>query len=195
MGMHLGLIAAKAPVAKLKAAFLTVCPQFELVATKEDFNHADEIWAWKEANEEFVSAADWSMDTPGKSVYMFWQDGPWALLLDPEYTLASDEDVLLDLSSELGTVLSFVVESASGCAFFWCLENGSLRRKICNSDGEIEIDGEPLAEESGIDPNSFYMDETESLWKAFGIAPHEKFQSPIGCVAVSVIDRTDYNDD
>ena len=193
--MHLGLIAAKTSVAKLKAGLLSACPQFDLVATKEDFVNADEMWAWKDANEEFVSAADWSTETPGKSVYMLWEDGPWALLLDPEYTLASNEDLLHALSSELGTVLSFVVESAGGCAFFWCSENGSLRRKICNSDGEIMLDGEPLAEESGIDANSYYMEETELLWRAFGIAPYDRFESPNGCVAISVIDRTDYNDD
>ncbi|MBL8814566.1 MAG: hypothetical protein JNL58_00955 [Planctomyces sp.] len=195
MGMHLGLIAAKTSIAKLKAAFLSACPQLDLVATKEDFVNADEMWAWKDANEEFVTAADWDAGKPGKSVYMFWQDGAWALLLDSEYTRSSDEEALHALSSKLGIVLSFVVESAGGCAFFWCFENGSPRRKIFNSDGEMTIDGEPLTEESGIDANRYYMDETEMLWHAFGIAPYERFKSPDGCVAISVIDRTDYSAD
>ncbi|QDU97328.1 hypothetical protein [Lignipirellula cremea] len=194
MGMHIGLVAAQTSVAELSAALLKACPNLELVASQKEFASADDLWAWKEANEQFVSAADWSQDTPGKSVYMFWQDGPWAILLDPDYTLASNDNLLQTLSSTFGKVLSFVVESAGGCAFFWCYENGVQRRQISNTDGEVTLEGEPLAEETGIDANNYYMEETEALWRAFGIAPYERLESAVGCIAISVIDRTDYSD-
>lgn len=193
MGMHLGLIVVKTSVENLKDAFLASCPELELVDSKDDFASADEVWAWKGANEQFVSAAAWSKDNPGKSVYLFWQDKRWALLLDSDYTHATNKTLLTKLSEKLDRALSFVVESAGGCAFFWCFENGTLRRQICNNNGEIEMAGQPLAEEDGIDASQYYMDETEALWRAFGIAPNDCLQSPSGCLAISVIDRTDYS--
>jgi hypothetical protein len=38
------------------------------------------------------------------------------------------------------------------------------------------------------------MDETEALWKAFGLSPYEAMQKTAGCQAICVIDHTDYND-
>lgn len=192
MGMHVGLVVAETPVEKLKEAFLAQCPQLELVETKTDFTHVDELWQWKDANEVFVSAADWSHENPGKSVYVFWQDKNWAMMLDPEYVFASDESLLSELSNEFGQALSFIVESAGGVACFWCYQNGTLRRQISYHDGEMEFAGEPLPQEEGIDVNNYYMDETEALWRAFGLRPHESLNSR-QCVAISVIDRSDYS--
>jgi hypothetical protein len=193
MGMHIGMVAAKTSVRTLRDAFLRAWPTFELVAAAEKFSEADAMWRWKQDNEEFVSAADWRQDNPGKSVYMFWQDGEWALLFDPSYTVASAEKELAHLSKELSSVLSFVVETAGGCALFWCFDNGNLRRHIRYTDGEVVLVGEPLAEETGIDVNQYYMAETEMLWKAYGMSPYDRFSSPIGCQAISVIDHTDYS--
>ncbi|QDU74144.1 hypothetical protein Pan97_11490 [Bremerella volcania] len=195
MGMHIGLIVAETSVEALKDAFLAQCPHLEVVATKDDFGSIDDVWAWREANSQFVSAADWSKDNPGKTVYLFWQDLTWAMLLDSEYVYASDGDLLARLSQQFNRTLSFVVESAGGCASFWCYDNGTQLRQINYFDGEVELAGQPLAEEEGIDVNNYYMDETEALWRAFGIDPVKCLQSSKECLAISVIDRTDYSRD
>jgi hypothetical protein len=93
----------------------------------------------------------------------------------------------------MGTVLSFVVESAGGSAFFWCAKDGKILRKISNSDTDVALEGNPLPEEKGIDVSNYYMDETESLWKAFGLSPYEVMSSSEGCEAICVIDHTDYS--
>jgi len=190
--MHIGLIAVKTSVAKFRDSFNRTWPQFETVASASNFPDASAVWDWKESHEEFASAAKWSKENPGKSVYLFWTDGLWTIMMDPDYCLASDEEGLRRLSTQLGTVLSFVVETAGGSAFFWCFQGGKLLRMISNSDGDISMDGEPLPEEIGIDVNNYYMDETKSLWKAFGLSPYEVMESSEGCEAICVVDHTDY---
>jgi hypothetical protein len=192
MGMHIGLIAAKTPAQRLREAFSNTWPEFEVVATGDNFATPEEVRTWISSHEQFVSAADWTRDNPGRTAFVLWQDGPWAVLMDSSYTLASDEEKLKVLSSQLGTVMSFVVETAGGCAFFWSCENGQLRRKIGNSDGDVTNEGEPLAEEAGIDTNHYYMSETEALWKAFGLSSLDGIPRLEGCQAVCVVDHTDY---
>src|ERR1022692_3234048 len=162
MGMHIGLIAAKASVAQFRMAFSHAWTKFEIVASNDNFHDANALWAWKKSHEQFVSAAKWTKDDPGREVYAFWRDGPWAIMTDESYTLASDEESLKILSDALGTVLSFVVETAGGCAFFWCFENGKLRRKISNADADITTEGDCLPQEAGIDISNYYMEETEA---------------------------------
>src|SRR6266496_1844775 len=130
MGMHTGMIAAKVPVSRLRDELLQLYPQYELVASEENLSDWDAVWVWQKAHEQFVSAADWAPSNPGKSVYIFWQDGPWAIMNDPSYIHAADPEKLCTLSASAGLVLSLVVESAGGCAMFCCFENGKLRRWI-----------------------------------------------------------------
>ena len=114
MGMHIGLVAARTTVAQLRDAFSRAWTNFEIITSDDNLPDADAMWAWKEVHEQFVSAKDWTKDNPGREVYAFWQDGPWAVMMDPTYVLASDEKGLKVLSSQLGTVVSFVVETAGG---------------------------------------------------------------------------------
>jgi hypothetical protein len=193
MGMHIGLVAVKAPVAQFRAAFSRTWTKFEIVAVAETLQDANAMWAWKESHEQVVSAADWSEENPGKEVYVFWQDGAWGVMMDSSYTLASDEEALKDLSTQLGTVVSFIVETAGGCADFWCFVNGSLRRNICNDGTAVSTQGEPLPEEAGIDVSHYYMEESEALWKALGLSPYEQMPTSVSCQALCVVDRTDYN--
>jgi len=192
MGMHIGLVAAKGSVAQFRDAFSIVWPQLEIVASAENFPDPNAMWQWKESHEEFVSAADWTKDNASRQVYCFWQDGPWAVLLDESYLLSSDEEALKVLSSKVGTVLTFVVETAGGCAFFACYENGTLRREISYNDGEVSTDGEPLPEETGINVNHYYMNETEALWNAFGFSRYDEMPTSEECQAICVVDHTDY---
>jgi len=194
MGMHIGLVAAKASVDEFRDAFTSAWPQLEVVASEENLPDPNAMWEWKYSQEQFASAADWTKDNPGREVYCFWQDGPWAVMMDSSYTLASDEDALKVLSSKIGTVLSFVVETAGRCAFFACYENGMLRRQINYNDGHVSTEGEPLPEENGIDVNNYDMDETETLWKAFGFSRYEEMPTSEGCQAICVIDHTNYGE-
>jgi hypothetical protein len=193
MGMHFGLIAARVSVEELRAAFLRTWPEYEVVATGNGFANSDAVWSWMKSHEEFVSSANWTKDNPGKTTYAFWRDGRWAVLLDLTYVLVGDEEKLGALSSQLGTVVSFCVETAGGSAAFWCYESGRLRRTINYSDGDMTHEGEPLTEEAGIDINCYYMAETEALMRAFGLSSPDEIPLLNECQAVSVIDHTDYS--
>jgi len=193
MGMHMGLVAAKTSVANFREAFPRTWTKFEIVAMEDHLPDANAMRAWWKSHERFVSGADWTMDNPGKEVFAFWQDGPWAVMLDCSYVLASDDDRLKDLSNLFGAVLSFAVETAGGCAFFSCFENGQMRRKINNINADVTSEGEPMPEEAGIDISKYYMDETEALWKAFGMdSDMEGEPTQQGYQAICVIDHTDY---
>src|SRR5262245_5187292 len=109
MGMHIGLVCARTTVSQFREAFCRTWPRFELVDTVANLPDMDAGWAWKEGHEKFISAAEWTKENPGREVYLFWQDGPWAIMMDSSYTLASDEDGLSILSSQFGMVLSFIV--------------------------------------------------------------------------------------
>jgi hypothetical protein len=193
MGMHFGLVAVKAPLARLREVFPEVWNKFEVVASAENFTDLETVWTWMEANEHFVSAAAWTKENPGTQSCVFCQDGPWAVLMDPSYTLASDEDALKKLSEHCGIVLSFVVETAGGCAFFWCYEAGTVRRSIIMPDAEVTFVGEPMPEETGIDVSHYYMEETKALMAAFGLTPIEELPNLATAVAIAVADRTDYS--
>ena len=139
--------------------------------------------------------ADMRPDNPGTEVIAFWQDGPWALFTDGSYVLPSDDERLATLSTRFPTVLSFIVESASGSAHFACFERGKCRRKIANTDREVAVEGDPLPEEAVIAIAHYYMDESERLARAFGLSSLE-YGDGISTwkdfSAICAIDRTDY---
>jgi hypothetical protein len=167
--------------------------EFEVVASAGPFEDAEEMWAWKKEHERFVSAADWSKENPGREAYALWREGPWAVLVDESYTLSADEEQMAALSERLGTVVSFVVETAGGCAMFQCFERGRLRRRIDYTDGAVTAEGEPLPEEAGIDVGRYYMDESEALARALGLSLcYEDASGVEGWQTVCVVDRTDY---
>jgi hypothetical protein len=184
MGMHLGLVAVKTTVPLLREAFFRTWPHFELVIANDDLADGDAVSKWQQTQQKPGSAM---------GVFAFWQEGPWAVLLDPTYVLASDETALKSLSAEFGTVASFVVETTSGSAFFCYCVNGSLRRKISNDDSVLSTAGEPIPEEAGLDVSRFYMNETEALWTAFGISPYQAMDGAVRFQAICVLDRTDYS--
>lgn len=194
MGMHIGLVAAKTTVPRLRDAFLRAWPSYQLAESADHLKDPQEAEQWQKAHARRVTAAQWGPDNPEKMVFVFWQDGPWAAFMDESYVLAMDEPALVLLSGELGTVISFAVETAGGCAFFRCFENGQLRRSIDNSDGKMTSQGDPLPQEAGIDTANYYMDETEQLAHAFGLVPFDRMPTSSDLQAISVIDKTDYGE-
>lgn len=193
MGMHFSLVAVKASVHQLQEAFSEVWPSLHIVDSARGLDTPEAFFAWMSDNERFVSAAEWTVENPGTEAFAFFQDGPWGLLYDPSYVLAADEAALQELSNRFGTALSFVVQTTSGCAFFWCYENGQFRRSILTSDGPTELLGESLPEEAGLDVQHYYMDETEALMAAFGLAPLDQQPLVSSAIAIAVEDRTDYD--
>lgn len=191
--MHFGLLAVRADIHSLREAFPQIWPNLEVVDSADGFETRDAFWAWMRDSEQFVSAAEWTREQPGTETYALFQDGPWSLLFDESYTLASDEAALQVLSQRFGTALSFVVETAGGCAYFWCYENGSLRRSILTSDGTTQLVGDRLPQEEGVDVDHYYMDEAEALMAAFGLAPVDEQPRDAQAIALAVVDRTDYS--
>ncbi len=193
MGMHFGLIAVNAPLSEFRAAFSETWPKLEVTASADGFGSTDDIWSWKSANERFISAKDWTKETPGTEVYILCQNGPWAVLMDFTYVLAGDEAALQKLSSRFGSTLSFIVETTGGCAYFWCYESGQLRRMIQYANGESKSSGTALPQEKDINVEYYYMDETERLMQAFGLSKPENLLVPSTAVAIATADRTDYS--
>lgn len=192
MGMHFGLVAIKASVSEFKSIFPTLWPAYEITSSAEGFSSADAVWAWMKEHEKFVSAAAWTRENPGTHCIALSQDGPWAVMMDSSYVLASDENALKRLSEQYSPVLSFVVESAGGCAFFTYYDSGRLCRSISNAgEEEIKVEGTPLTEEKGIALDDFYMDETEALMRAFGLSDNLPIVGTT--IAIALTDRTDYS--
>lgn len=186
MGIHIGFIAANATRAELRQAFSEIWPTFAVVASEEAFRDADAVRQWREV-QETVGAAGRRRG----EVLVFRQHGCWATMENPSYAFAEDEEGVRKLSATLRTrVVSFVVETAGGSAFFWCFDDGKLRRKIFENDAPVETGGEPLAEEAGLPADRFYMNEVEALWNALGLTPSEWLASSADCEAIHVVART-----
>lgn len=192
MGMHVGLVAARTTVSELRGAFAETFRYLDRVDSA-DFTNAAEMKRWVEAHRHSVSATEWRPDNRGTDAIAFWQDGPWAVFGDPSYVLPSDDEGLAALSTRY-TVLSFVVESAGGAAHFACFEEGKCRRKITTADGEVTTEGEPLAQERGIEIAAYDADESERLARAFGMSSlvyGDRGSSWKDFSAVCVVDQTD----
>lgn len=190
--MHFGIVAVKADVAQFIEAFTTAWPHHE-PSTRVTLSGLEALDAWMRATQRDVYAASWSVDNPGTDAFGFWQDGGWAVMLDPGYVRASDGDALAVLSERFGLALSFVVETTGGCAFFDAHERGHRIRRIQSIDGEVKTDGERLPQEAGLPESSYYMDETERLQVAFGITPLDRLSGDAPVSGAAFIDRTDYS--
>jgi hypothetical protein len=193
MGMHFGLLAVRATVVDLKQTVAKVWPRLERGRSRSGFVNFEEVWTWAQANHEFVSAAKWSADNPGSDVVLFYQDKSWAVMVDRSVVQVADQAALGALSASLGPVVSFVIETTSGCAYFWYFENGGLRRSIEYIDGDLKTVGEALAEEAGFAAGEYYMNETEALMSAFGLTPYGDESLAARVEACEIIDRTDYS--
>jgi hypothetical protein len=194
MGMHIGLIAIYSSADDLKHAFADLWSEYEVVASECGFSTLDAAYEWKQRHEEFVSAADWTPQRPGKQVFFLWQDGCWASLWDFTYVLPTEEDKLLDLSRPFDRAIALIVESASGTGFFRSYSGGELVRSIDYSDGELIASGEPLVEEAGVVTNAFYMDEAEQLCENLGLLSLTASPPIEHLTALCVVDHSDYRD-
>lgn len=190
MGMHVGLVAVKGAISDLKAAFPRIWPTFEITASADHLMSQDAIFAWMTEHERFVSAANSSKENPATRCSCLTQAGPWAILMDPSYVLASDEEALKQLSAVFGLALSFVVETAGGCAYFSCFEAGQLKRSIVNHGDGAEVEGASLSEEDKINVDDFYMEEVEALMAAFGLPSLDVLPIPGHTITIALTDRT-----
>ncbi|MFL6699794.1 MAG: hypothetical protein ACJ8GJ_21705, partial [Vitreoscilla sp.] len=148
--------------------------------------------AWMRTTQRQVAAAASSPDHRVTDVFGFWQDGEWAIMLDPSYAQASDRKALTALSERFGLALSFIVETSGGCAFFDACREGQPLRRIQSIDGEVTAEGERLPQEAGRAESSYFIEETEALQLAFGITPPGRLARDKPVIARSYVDRTDY---
>ena len=191
MGMHFGLVAVKTDVAQLMEAFPIAWPKHEF-KTRGEVAGLAALGSWIATNARFVSAATWTPDNPGTEAYGFWQDGEWAILLDPDFVQAGDLKGLAALGERFGCALSFVIETASATAMFWRVDGGHVARHIRFESGEMHVEGERLPQEEGLPSDVFYMTEMEDLQRAFGITPLEQLPADKPLTGAAYVDRTDY---
>lgn len=193
MGMHFGILAVPAKLAELRAVFGDTWPNHEPGRTRSGFASQHELWEWVEANQKFVSSRDWRPDNPGSEVYLFYEDGPWAVMFDRGYVLCTDGGALASLSARFGKALSIVIETTGGTASFEYYEKGASRRSVHYVDGDMRTDGDRLPEERGLAEDTFYMDEVEQLMQAFGLRQIDDAEVTARIEAVELIDRKDYS--
>jgi len=189
--MHFGIVAVKVPVAQVIEAFATVWPRHEPTASVP-LAGLEALHDWMRSTQRQVALGAGSIDNPGTDTFGFWQDGEWAVMLDPSYVQASDRPALAALSQHLGLVLSFVIETSGGCAFFDAYDGGQRIRRIQSIDGVLQTEGARLPQEAGLPDGRFYMDETEQLQRAFGITPLTGLPADLPVRGAAYLDRTDY---
>jgi hypothetical protein len=190
--MHYGILAVKADVAQLIEAARVAWPKHE-PAQATVVAGFGALHDWTRATQRAAEAARQSRDDPGTDVFGFWQDGPWAVMMDSGFVHVADEDALAALSERFGLALSFVVETAGGCAFFDAFERGQLVRSIRSVDGDITTQGEPLAQEARLRRGHYYMEETDRLQEAFGLTPPGKLPEDQAITAGAYLDGNDYS--
>ena len=192
MGMHFGLVAVKTDVAQLMEAFSIAWPKHAF-KTRGEVAGLGALGSWIAGNARFVSAAKWTPDNPGTEAYGFWQDGEWAILLDPDFVQAGDSKGLVVLGERFGCALSFVIETASATAIFWQVDGGHVARHIRFESGDMHVEGERLPQEEGLPSDAFYMTEMEDLQRAFGITPLSGLSDDKPMQGMAFVDRTDYS--
>jgi hypothetical protein len=188
--MHYAFVAVESTVDRLMAEFPVVWPDWEISRTETVPSIAGFL-DWQKANERRVAARDWRPDNPGVEVYGFLQSGRWAVLLDSSYVLASDAEALAKLSTTSGTCVAFVNETTGGCASFVCFKHGESARRVDSVDGNVELAGEPIPEEAGLDMDRYYMEEAEALEDRLGLS-FLRDPAPAQILAVAAADRADY---
>lgn len=186
VGMHFGIVTVKAQREALVDAFAAAWPQHEARA-RVALAGIEALSDWMRATQRQAAAAGQPAD-----VFGFWQDGEWAVLFDPSYAQASDRRALAVLSERFGLVLSFVVETAGGCAFFEAFDGGRLVRRIQSIDGELQAEGARLPEEAGLPDDRYFEDETRRLQRAFGLAGMDGVPAATPVIAAAYLDRNDY---
>jgi hypothetical protein len=192
VGIHFGLLVARTDVAHLVEAFAVTWPTFES-KTSLQMSGVGTVAQWAHDHAREVSARDWSTDNLPVCTFGFWQEGAWAVMYDPSYLQASDDAALAALSARLGTVLSFVVESAVGGAAFSVHEHGRLSWSIDSLEGETREQGQRPGEAAGLPVDGFFVGEVEQLQRAYGLTPMEELPGDWPTQGRAYIDRTDYS--
>jgi len=162
--MHFGIVAVRAQRDALVDAFAAAWPHHGCRA-RVTLAGLEALSDWMRATQRQAAEAREPVD-----VFGFWQDGEWAVMFDPSYAQASDRRALATLSERCGLVLSFVVETAGGCAFFEAFDGGRLLRRIQSIDGALQAEGARLPQEAGLPEDHYFEDETRRLQRAFGLA-------------------------
>jgi hypothetical protein len=192
MGWDIGALAVRLPVSELKDRFLGLWSKYQLVAKIDNLPNIDALGQWRDANEVFVSAVDWTKENPGSEVKGFYADGEWSVLMDFSSIICADEEELAQFSKAVGLVIVLTIGMHGGVASLDAYDNGRLVRRITSIDGRLRTEGEPLPNEQGIDLDSFYLDGADALWRSFGLQSILDHEPPGPMAAICVSDRTDF---
>jgi len=87
-----------------------------------------------------------AFDSPEAKAAVFHESR--TTIIDPELVMMHDDEVLTQMSSDFGPVLSMICEGVSGTYGFSVFKNGEKMRSLLSVDGEIvDSYGAPLPEE------------------------------------------------
>jgi hypothetical protein len=71
MGMHIGLVAIKAPVSEFRSIFPELWPEYEITASADNFDNDQAVWDWIEDHEHYVSSDEWTKENPCRQRLFF----------------------------------------------------------------------------------------------------------------------------
>ena len=147
---------------KVSSIFAT----FNYIDNKADkqFDSVDNAVAYLSDN--YFSFADKNIAIRG-----IWECNGWTLIHDPEMVDAADDNVMESLAKNINSdIYSFLIQTTSG-TFGFTKFNPSLTRQFLSSEGNIaQNDGEPIAEESGLNINGkIFIDDIIKLANKLGI--------------------------
>jgi hypothetical protein len=141
------------------------------------------------------SAEDWlaAQTTSDNNLYSLplWQDGDWAVVVDDDFLINTSEPALEALSLAFGHVLGVFLDESGESIEFVSYRQGAIERHINQGDGELLVQGEPLANEAGIPFDSLYHGGAERLWRSFGLSGFAAaWSQPLRVLAVEEASRS-----
>jgi hypothetical protein len=104
--------------------------------------------------------------------------------------MASDTEFLGGLSRRVGRVVVATTQGTAGFAQLLVFEAGAAIRSITGQGGRTTQAGAPIPEETGIQLQTFYLNELETIWENLGLPSFLKADPAGPVIALHVLDRT-----
>lgn len=178
MGITCGWVSARTSKSGLVEAMLKAWDDCEVVRTEEasglDALHAEQERVRREEKERGQAL----------SALGLYEVGERAVCVDPQAVLQTAGKEMGKLSELVGPTLGLTLGTHGGVAGFEYFVDGRCARRVWNDNGEVQLDGDPIAEESGIAVDEFYWEQSEQLWKAFGLGELGEWDGPLDIVVL-----------
>jgi hypothetical protein len=157
-------LAARCEIPQLQAAMLAAWPALEVAEPVQELASWDDAYRWAGPRCGYLAG-----DHP-HDVKLLYRNGAWSVISDLSTCMASDAELLADLSRRLGRVIVATTQGTVGFAELQLFEAGAAVRSITGQAGRTTQTGTPIPEEEGVALEPFYLDELDTLWRRLGLS-------------------------